>query len=92
MVRTICHALARKLRPTRISTLSISRMPAAALIGTLLAETKLSNKGIGFLIIQAYSTFDMPRMYAQLIVLFVLAIGANALIDRLGGLANIKTK
>ncbi|HVZ54202.1 MAG TPA: ABC transporter permease subunit, partial [Pseudolabrys sp.] len=61
-----------------------------ALIGTLLAETKLSNKGIGFLIIQAYSTFDMPRMYAQLIVLFVLAIGANALVGRLGGLHTIK--
>jgi len=61
-----------------------------ALIGTLLAETKLSNKGIGFLIIQAYSTFDMPRMYAMLIVLFVLAIGANALIGRLGGISNIK--
>jgi len=61
-----------------------------ALIGALLAETKLSNKGIGFLIIQAYSIFDMPRMYAMLIVLFVLAIGANALIGRLGGLDNIK--
>jgi ABC-type nitrate/sulfonate/bicarbonate transport system permease component len=61
-----------------------------ALIGTLLAETKLSNKGIGFLIIQAYSVFDMPRMYAMLIMLFVLAIGANALIGRLGGLHNIK--
>src|SRR5579875_238243 len=58
-----------------------------ALIGTLLAETKLSNKGIGFLIINAYSTFDMPRMYANLIVLFVLAIGANSLIGRLGGAA-----
>jgi ABC-type nitrate/sulfonate/bicarbonate transport system permease component len=63
-----------------------------ALIGTLLAETKLSNKGIGFMIIQAYSTFDMPQMYAQLIVLFVLAIGANALVGRLGGLASIRTK
>ncbi len=61
-----------------------------ALIGTLLAETKLSNKGIGFLIINAYSTFDMPRMYANLIVLFVLAIGANALVGRLGGLHTIK--
>ena len=61
-----------------------------ALIGTLLAETKLSNKGIGFLIINAYSTFDMPRMYANLIVLFVLAIGANALIGRLGGLDSIQ--
>jgi ABC-type nitrate/sulfonate/bicarbonate transport system permease component len=53
-----------------------------ALIGTLLAETKLSNRGIGFLIINAYSTFDMPRMYALLIVLFVVAIGANALAGR----------
>ena len=53
-----------------------------ALIGTLLAETKLSNRGIGFLIINAYSTFDMPRMYALLIVLFVVAIGANALVGR----------
>ena len=61
-----------------------------ALIGSLLAETKLSNKGIGFLIIQAYSIFDMPRMYAMLIVLFVLAIGANALVGRLGGLHTIK--
>jgi ABC-type nitrate/sulfonate/bicarbonate transport system permease component len=61
-----------------------------ALIGTLLAETKLSNKGIGFLIIQAYSLFDMPRMYAMLVVLFVLAIAANALVGRLGGLDSIK--
>jgi ABC-type nitrate/sulfonate/bicarbonate transport system permease component len=60
------------------------------LIGTLLAETKLSNKGIGFLIIQAYSLFDMPRMYAMLIVLFVLSIGVNALVGRLGGLDSIK--
>jgi len=60
------------------------------LIGTLLAETKLSNKGVGFLIIQAYSLFDMPRMYAMLIVLFVVAIGANAAIARFGGLDTIK--
>jgi ABC-type nitrate/sulfonate/bicarbonate transport system permease component len=63
-----------------------------ALIGTLLAETKLSNKGIGYLIINAYSTFDMPRMYAMLIVLFLLSIGANALIGRLGGIDTIKRR
>lgn len=61
-----------------------------ALIGTLLAETKLSNKGVGFLIINAYGIFDMPSMYAMLIVLFVLAIGANAAVGRLGGLDSIK--
>ena len=56
-----------------------------AIIGTLLAETKLANVGIGYLIMQAYAVFDMPRMYAMLIVLFALAIGANELVGRLGG-------
>ncbi|MEP7275285.1 MAG: ABC transporter permease [Betaproteobacteria bacterium] len=55
-----------------------------AIIVTLLAETKLSNRGVGHLIIQAYATFDMPRMYALLIVVFVIAIGLNALIGRAG--------
>jgi hypothetical protein len=32
----------------------------------------------------------MPTMYAMLIILFVLAIGANALIGKLGGLDSIK--
>jgi ABC-type nitrate/sulfonate/bicarbonate transport system permease component len=57
-----------------------------ALIGTLLAETKISNRGIGYLVIQAYNAFDMPQLYAILIVLFVLAIGVNALVTRCGGL------
>ena len=61
-----------------------------ALIGTLLAETKLSNRGIGFLVIQAYSIFNMPLMYSLLIILFVIAIGANELIGRLGGLDSIR--
>jgi len=61
-----------------------------AIIGTLLAETKLSNRGIGFLIINAYSTFNMPRMYALLIVLFMLSIGMNALVGRLGGVDAVK--
>jgi NitT/TauT family transport system permease protein len=60
------------------------------LIGALLAETKLSNRGVGFLVIQAYTLFDMPLMYSLLIVLFVISIGANALIGRLGGLDTIR--
>jgi NitT/TauT family transport system permease protein len=63
-----------------------------ALIGTLLAETKLSNRGLGFLVIQAYNNFDMPLLYAILVVLFVLAIGINVLVARLGGLDEIKQK
>jgi NitT/TauT family transport system permease protein len=61
-----------------------------AIIGTLLAETKLSNRGLGYLVMQAYATFDMPRMYALLIVLFVLSIGVNVLIGRLGSRAGTK--
>jgi ABC-type nitrate/sulfonate/bicarbonate transport system permease component len=56
-----------------------------AVIATLLAETKLSNAGIGYLIMQAYAVFDMPRMYAMLIVLFALAIAANELMGRYAG-------
>jgi NitT/TauT family transport system permease protein len=63
-----------------------------ALIGTLLAETKLSNRGIGFLVIQAYNDFNMPRLYAVLFVLFVLAIGVNTLVARIGGLDDVKQK
>jgi NitT/TauT family transport system permease protein len=54
-----------------------------AIIGTLLAETKLSNRGVGFLVIQSYSRFDMPNMYALLLVVFLLAIGANEIVTRL---------
>jgi ABC-type nitrate/sulfonate/bicarbonate transport system permease component len=60
------------------------------LIGTLLAETRLSNQGVGFLVNDAYVQFNMPNLYALLIVLFVIAIGANALIGRLGGIDDIK--
>jgi len=63
-----------------------------AIIGTLLAETKLSNRGVGFLIINSYSTFNMPRMYSLLIAVFVLAIAANALVSRLGNLEAVKRR
>jgi ABC-type nitrate/sulfonate/bicarbonate transport system permease component len=54
-----------------------------AIVGTLLAETKLSREGLGSMVIQAYTVFDMPKMYALVIVLFVLAIGLNVLLGKL---------
>ncbi len=57
-----------------------------AVIGVLLAETKMSNQGLGFMVMQSYSQFDMPGMYALLLVVFALAILVNATISRLGGL------
>lgn len=60
-----------------------------AVIGVLLAETKLSNQGIGFQIITAYTRFDMPRMYALLILVVAFAAVVNGLatraMARLGG-------
>jgi NitT/TauT family transport system permease protein len=54
-----------------------------AIIGVLLAETKLSNKGIGFLINDSYQHFNMPEMYAMLIVVFTLAAVVNSIMEKL---------
>ena len=51
-----------------------------ALIAVLLAETKISNQGLGFLVIQDFQQFNMPAMYALIITIFIIAIGANTLI------------
>jgi ABC-type nitrate/sulfonate/bicarbonate transport system permease component len=48
-----------------------------ALIGVLLAETKLSNQGIGFAVMQAYTRFDMPRMYGLLLLVVGFAAAVN---------------
>jgi len=53
-----------------------------ALIGVLLAETKLSNQGVGFEIMEAYHRFDMPRMYALLILAVAFAATVNLLAGR----------
>lgn len=56
-----------------------------AIVGTLLAETKLANQGLGYAIIQTYTTFNMPRMYALLIMVFILAVGVNTALGRYTG-------
>lgn len=56
-----------------------------AIIGTLLAEIKLSNVGLGHLIIQHYNFLRIPQMYAALILTFTIAVSANAF---MGWLAN----
>jgi ABC-type nitrate/sulfonate/bicarbonate transport system permease component len=87
----------RSFRATRAQMLSKIYMPAmrapilnglrlgfgVALIGTLLAETKLSSQGMGFLIIKAYSQFNMPATYALLILLFTLAFLFDRLLETL---------
>ena len=53
-----------------------------AIIGCLLAEIKMSNRGLGFLIMQYYAQFRIPYMYAALLIAFALAAGGNTLIAR----------
>jgi NitT/TauT family transport system permease protein len=55
-----------------------------AAIGVLLAETKLSKAGLGFMVMDAYRRFDMPAMYAMLILVVVLVANVNAALMRLG--------
>lgn len=54
-----------------------------AVIGCLLSEIKLSNAGLGHLAIEHYNNFRVPDLYAVLILVFVLAVGANTLMARL---------
>ncbi len=53
-----------------------------AIIGCLLAEIKMSNRGLGFLIMQYYAQFRIPYMYAALLIAFAIAAGGNLLIAR----------
>lgn len=57
-----------------------------AIIGVLLAETKLADRGLGFLAIDHYNHFRIPELYALLLFIFILAIAANVLIGRLSPL------
>jgi ABC-type nitrate/sulfonate/bicarbonate transport system permease component len=71
------------MRPAMLTGLRLGM--GVAIIGVLLAETKLSNRGLGYLVIQRYTNFDMPGMYAILIVIFALAVLANMALTRAGG-------
>lgn len=51
-----------------------------AIIGCLLAEIKMSNRGLGFLVMQYYAQFRIPELYATLIVAFATAALGNLLI------------
>lgn len=51
------------------------------IIGVLLGEIKISNQGLGFMAIEYYNMFNVPALYASLIVIFGVAIAINLAID-----------
>jgi ABC-type nitrate/sulfonate/bicarbonate transport system permease component len=48
-----------------------------AVIGTLIAETKVAKAGLGRMVIDQYSELRMPEMYASLILIFAGAMALN---------------
>lgn len=48
-----------------------------AVVGSLLAETKLANAGLGFLVTNYYSEFRIPEMYSIILLIFVIAAVLN---------------
>lgn len=57
---------------------------AAGIIGTLMAETKAADAGVGFRVIEFYNQYDIPQMYAVLILVFVFSIGLASLLGWVG--------
>ncbi|MGE5146800.1 MAG: ABC transporter permease [Candidatus Eiseniibacteriota bacterium] len=53
------------------------------LIGVLLAEIKISKAGLGFLANDLYSHFQVPALYALLVVIFVAAVLINEAMTRI---------
>ena len=50
---------------------------AYALIGVIASEFILSDQGLGYAIAYAYNDFDMPTMYALMLLLVVVVTGIN---------------
>jgi NitT/TauT family transport system permease protein len=50
-----------------------------AFVGTVIAETVASNRGIGNVMMIASSNFDVPLVFAGLLILAMLGIGLYAI-------------
>lgn len=56
-----------------------------AFVGTVIAETVASNRGIGNLMMIASSSFDVPLVFAGLLVLALLGVGLYAIFSLIEG-------
>jgi NitT/TauT family transport system permease protein len=54
-----------------------------AVIGTIAMEFILATKGVGFRAGYAYRNFEVPKMYAYVVVVVALAVAANGLLSAL---------
>jgi ABC-type nitrate/sulfonate/bicarbonate transport system permease component len=81
------QALLKVYFPAMLPSLWIGLRLGAAIsvVSILLAETKLSQKGLGFLVIEYYNHFQIVEMYSVLLLIFVTAIALNAFFAWLQG-------
>lgn len=54
-----------------------------ALIGTVVAEFVGTSAGIGYVMLQAKANFDLPSVYACLVLLMILGVVLHAIMDQL---------
>lgn len=79
--QTVVHVYVPAIKPALLNALRIAF--AVTAVGVLLAETKISEQGLGFLVVESYQQFDMPRMYALLILAVCLVAGINNILQRI---------
>lgn len=79
---SLCQTVVKIYLPSLVAPIAtgLKLGLGVAIIGCLLAEIKMSNRGLGFLVMQYYAQFRIPYMYAVLIAAFAIAAFGNALI------------
>ena len=75
LARTIRHIYIPALLPVLSSSLRLGL--GVTVVGCLLSEIKLSNRGLGFMAMGFYKDFDIASMLAVLVVVFLLAAALN---------------
>ena len=59
--------------------------PISVTVGVcLIAETRFSYAGLGYMVIDSFNRSRFPEVYAVLVVIVGLAVAANALVMRIG--------
>lgn len=81
------HLVTKVYFPAMLASLWVGLRLGAAIsvVGILLAETKISQKGLGFLMIEYYNHFQIVEMYSVLLLVFCFAIGLNSLFGWIQG-------
>jgi NitT/TauT family transport system permease protein len=61
------------------------RIAVGVAIGVcLIAETRFSYAGLGYMVIDSFNRSRFPQVYAVLVVIIALAVAANAVVTRIG--------